>query len=77
MTKANANERHDVLWRQSAKSEIEEAVCQANQAVKHLDGENDYFAQVHGHSALKMLADALSHIAAAVERRRTQERSKP
>lgn len=73
MKKTTKEERHDIGWRGAAKCEIESAIYQAKRAISHLENEHDYFAQVHGHSALKMLADALSNIAAAVERRRTND----
>lgn len=73
MTK-DKEERHDRSWRVGAIAGMEGAIYQANRAIQYLKDENDYFGQIHGHSALKMMAESLSDIAAAVERRRTQER---
>jgi uncharacterized protein YukE len=62
-------ERYDRSWRDRAKSGFEVAMDQLKQAMHHLDHENDYSAQIHGHSALKHCAEALSDIAAAIERK--------
>lgn len=62
-------ERYDRSWREGARGGFEVAMDQLKQAIGHLGRESDYFAQVHGYSALKHCAEALSNIAAAIERK--------
>jgi hypothetical protein len=61
--------RHDISWRTAATCHLEAAAYQITQALQALKNENDYNGQIHGHSALKEVSEALGDIAAAIERK--------
>lgn len=66
---SDEKERYDKSWRSGAIGGLDAAIYQINRAILYLKDENDYFAQVHGHSALKEVAEALANMAAAIERK--------
>lgn len=68
-TENKAEERYDASWRQAAVCDLEAAAYQIQRTLVALKEENDYFAQVSGHSALGKIAEALSNIAAVIERK--------
>jgi hypothetical protein len=69
MSKKKEPERHDRSWRDTAKGKFKVVIQSADRAMRHLEAEDDYFAQVEGHSALEHCAEALGNIAAAIERK--------
>lgn len=56
-------------WRIHARSGFQAAQKQLQQALDSLEQGHDYFAQVNGLSALRLLVDGLAGIATAIERR--------
>lgn len=69
VTPEKKEDRYDTSWRQMAVCDLEAAAYQIQRSLVALKEENDYSAQVHGHSALEKVAVALSNMAAAVERK--------